>query len=63
MGIYGFYIRSCEVNWIDPEPGKGSSGYSKYIYQLQKIGRDVDKYKGFHQPPTQAEYNKIHREL
>ena len=51
------------MNWIDPEPGKGSSGYSKYIYQLQKIGRDVDKYKGFHQPPTQAEYNKIHREL
>jgi hypothetical protein len=52
----------CEVNWLDPEPDKESSDYGKYIEELQKIERDVNRssYRGFHQPPTEEEYIRLH---
>jgi hypothetical protein len=28
-----FNSNSCEVNWLDPEPDKGSSDYNKYIQE------------------------------
>ena len=46
----------CEVNWLDPEPGRESNDYEKYIKELQEIGGQVDIYRGFHQPPTEEEY-------
>ena len=49
----------CEVNWLDQEPERGSSGYGNYIQGLQKINRQVNFYKGFHQPPTEEEYRRL----
>ena len=53
------YDDPCEVNWLDPEPDKGSSDYSKYIQDLQDLERKVDRFRGFHQPPTEEEYNEL----
>jgi hypothetical protein len=52
----------CEVNWLDPEPDRESSDYEEYIEDLQEIERDVDFYKGFHQPPTEEEYEALWEE-
>jgi hypothetical protein len=49
----------CEVNWLDPEPDKGSSDYSKYIQDLQELERKVDRFREFYQPPTEEEYNEL----
>ena len=48
----------CEVNWLDPEPDRDSSDYGKYIEALQQI-QQVNQYRGFHQPPSEAEYHSI----
>jgi hypothetical protein len=52
------YGEPCEVNWLDPEPDRGSSDYEKYIEDLEKIDIGVDFYRGFHQPPTSDEYGR-----
>jgi hypothetical protein len=52
------FITRCEVNWLDPEPDRESSRYSKYIEKLEKIERRVE-FKGYHQPPTQEEYSRL----
>ena len=51
----------CKVNWLDPEPDRESSDYAKYIEELQEqeINRHVNIYRGFHQPPTEEEYNRL----
>ncbi len=49
----------CEVNWLDPEPDRESTGYGKYMEDLQKIEEQIDYFKGFHQPPTQEEFESI----
>jgi hypothetical protein len=49
----------CEVNWLDPEPAKGSSDYNKYIQDLLELERKVDLFRGFYQPPTEEEYNEL----
>jgi hypothetical protein len=49
----------CEVNWLDPEPGRESNDYKKYIKALQEIEGQVDVYRGFHQPPTEEEYYRL----
>ncbi len=49
----------CEVNWLDPEPDRGSSDYEKYLRELQVINCRVTLYSGFHQPPTEEEYNRL----
>ena len=62
---------ACEVNWLDPEPDRESSDYAKYIEELEEIqmgvttyrGRNVELYDGFHQPPTEEEYNRLFSEL
>jgi hypothetical protein len=48
----------CEVNWLDPEPDSESSDYSKYIEELERFESQVGFYRGFHQPPTEEEYNR-----
>ena len=49
----------CEVNWLDPEPDRESSDYRQYIEELQKIENEVGFYRGFHQPPTEEEYQRL----
>ncbi len=49
----------CEVNWLDPEPDRGSSDYGKYIEELQGNEWQVDVFRGFHQPPTEEEYHRL----
>jgi hypothetical protein len=49
----------CEVNWLDPEPDRESTDYAKYMEELQKIEGQVNYFKGFHQPPTQEEFERI----
>jgi hypothetical protein len=51
--------KPCEVNWLDPEPDKDSSDYAKYIEELQEINSKVNMYKGFYQPPTEEEYQRL----
>ena len=50
---------ACEVIWLDPEPEKESSDYGKYINELQEINSQESVYKGFHLPPTEAEYRGL----
>ena len=50
---------ACEVNWLDPEPDRESSDYGQYIRELEEIESHVDLYKGFHRPPTEAEFREI----
>ncbi len=48
----------CEVNWLDPEPDRDSSEYEIYVEELRKM-RQVNFYRGFHQPPTEEEYRRL----
>jgi hypothetical protein len=52
----------CEVDWLDPEPGKESSDYEQYVEELHEIEQPVDMYRGFHQPPTEEEYYRLWEE-
>ena len=49
----------CEVNWLDAKPDRKSPDYTKYIHDLARINLRVKLYKGFHEPPTEAEYNRL----
>jgi hypothetical protein len=49
----------CEVNWLDPEPDRQSSDYEKYVKQLEKIEEKIDKCRGFYQPPTEEQYQRL----
>ena len=54
-----------EVNWLDPLPAKGSSEYQSYTEALQNIQSRMNKYpffKGYHQPPTEAVFNRLNRQ-
>ena len=55
-------VHSCEVNWLDPEPDIESPDYTKYIQDLERINLQVKLYKGFHEPPTEEEYNRLYEE-
>ena len=52
-------VCSCEVNWLDPEPSRESSDYGEYIEGLQRIHCRTQLFKGFHQPPSEEECNRI----
>jgi hypothetical protein len=49
----------CEVNWLDPEPDRESGDYVEYVKKLHDIQVEVGMYRGFHQPPTEEEYNRL----
>eukprot|EP00984_Skeletonema_dohrnii_P034654 scaffold33624_cov191-Skeletonema_dohrnii-CCMP3373.AAC.3 len=53
---------SCEINWIDPEPGSESSDYAAYTEELQRIQRDVNVYRGYFVIPTEDEYLRLREE-
>jgi hypothetical protein len=50
---------SCEINWLEPEPDRGSSGYEDYILKLDALKEEIDFYRGFNQPPTAEEYHRL----
>eukprot|EP00984_Skeletonema_dohrnii_P024924 scaffold14060_cov71-Skeletonema_dohrnii-CCMP3373.AAC.1 len=50
---------SCEINWLDPEPSSDSSDYVAYIEDLQRVERNIDFYRGYYNPPTEDEYNRL----
>ena len=52
----------CEVNWLDPEPEIGSSGYEDYVADYHRI-RKADFYRGYYDPPSEEEYNLLHEEI
>ena len=56
---YGCATNSCEIQWLDPEPGRESSGYEDYIRELESIQEDVFCFEGYDQPPTAEEYNQL----
>jgi len=49
----------CEINWLDPEPSSGSSDYEAYIEELMRIEERVNFYRGYYQPPSEEEYNRL----
>ena len=50
----------CEVNWLDPIPDEESSDYEEFLEKLQQIENEQGEfYKGYHQPPTQEEYDRL----
>ncbi len=51
----------CEVNWLDPEPDRDSSDYGKYIEALRNM-TEPEMYRGFHEPPSEEEYNRLYEE-
>ena len=51
--------RVCEVNWLDLEPDRESGDYERYVEELQEIDDAVTTYRGFYQPPTEEEYNRL----
>jgi len=51
------------VNWLDPEPNRESSDYGQYIEELQKIEIEMESFRGFHQPPTEEEYERLWEEF
>ncbi|KAK1736279.1 hypothetical protein QTG54_012879 [Skeletonema marinoi] len=53
---------SCEVNWLDPEPKKDSSDYELYVQELKQIEKEINFFKGFHEPPTAERYKQLCRE-
>ena len=58
----GGRTRACEVNWLNTEPERESNEYDEYIKRLRQIETPVDFYKGFHQPPTEEEYNGLYED-
>jgi len=54
-----FNVSSCEVIWLDPEPGSESSDYEKYIEELQEIEGEVNMFEGYQHPPSEHEYRSL----
>jgi hypothetical protein len=54
-----YYTESCEINWVDPEPRKGSIEYEAYIEELHRPWISIDFYRGHHQPPTKEKYHHL----
>ena len=53
---------SCEINWLDPEPGREDDDYEAYVEELTSIQEEITFYRGYHQPPTEEEYLRLCRE-
>ena len=56
------YDDPCEVNWLDPEPESGSSGYEDYVADYHHI-RKADSYRGYYDPPSEEKYNLLDEEI
>jgi hypothetical protein len=55
-------MTSCEINWLDPAPRRGiSEDYSVYHEELGRIEVGITVFRGHHQPPAEADYQRICR--
>jgi len=54
--------KPCEVNWLDPEPERGSIGYEDYVADYRSIQRKNSRYRGYYEPPTEEQYNLLYEE-
>lgn len=60
----GDYSRmtSCEINWLDPAPRRGiSEDYRVFRKELGRLQAGITVFRGHHQPPTEADYQRICR--
>jgi hypothetical protein len=55
--------KPCEINWLDPEPDRESSDYEKYTEILQYFEFELRVYRGFYEPPTEEEYDRLMEEF
>jgi len=53
---------SCEINWLEPEPDRGSGCYEDYIRTLDALKKEIGFYNGYNQPPTEEEYHRLCQE-
>ena len=65
--VNGSIGRSCEINWLDPEPGRDSNEYQAYIEEMQRIEHEhinpeFFDFRGYTEPPTEEEYQSLHRD-
>ena len=49
---------SCETNWLDPEVKESEEGYEEYAQKMKEIESDVEFYRGFSVPPTEAQWRR-----
>ena len=56
-------FETCEINWLEPEPDRGSSDYEEYCYQLRSLPEEISFFSGYHNPPTADEYYQLLNEL
>ena len=59
------YGNECEVNWLDPEPERGSSDFEIYKEDLECLDYDMynSYFSGYYLPPTENEYKQMCSEL
>ncbi len=55
-------FETCEINWLEPEPDRESSDYEEYYYQLRSLPEKISFFSGYHNPPTEDEYNQLLKE-
>jgi hypothetical protein len=58
----GGHDKPCEVNWLDPEPERGSTGYEDYVADYRRIQDEVGMYRGYYEPPTEEQYTLLYEE-
>jgi hypothetical protein len=56
------YPNPCEVNWLDPEPESGSTGYEDYVADYRRIQGEISLYRGYYEPPTEEQYTLLYEE-
>jgi hypothetical protein len=49
----------CEINWLEPEPDRESSGYKDYTRKLDALENEIGFYRGYNKPPTEEEYHRL----
>lgn len=57
-----YVFESCEINWLEPEPDRGSIEYEEYKLQFRSLEEEIHFYRGYHNPPTEDEYNRLRNE-
>ena len=55
-------FEACEINWLEPEPDKKSSDYEEYINELRSLEEQISFFTGYHNPPTEDEFNRLRNE-
>jgi hypothetical protein len=54
--------KPCEVNWLDPEPERGSICYEDYVADCRSMQDEIGMYRGYYEPPTEEQYTLLYEE-